>query len=113
MPHVGRAMKRVEDPRLIRGIATYTDDIVLPGMLHVALLRSPYAHARINRIESSAAKALAGVVAVYSGADVNDQCGLVPCSSPMPDSRIPKHTALAGDRVYFVGHPVAAVVAVD
>ncbi len=113
MPYVGRAMKRVEDPRLIRGIATYIDDIALPGMLHVAISRSPYAHARINRIETDAAKALAGVVAVCAGADVNDKCGLVPCASPMPDSRIPKHTVLADDRVYFVGHPVAAVVAAD
>ena len=113
MPYIGRAVKRVEDPRLIRGIATYVDDIVLPGMLHVAILRSPYAHARINRIETGAAKALAGVVFVCTGADVNDKCGLVPCASPMPDSRIPKHTVLAGDRVYFVGHPVAAVVAAD
>src|SRR5947208_2597907 len=113
MPYIGRAMKRVEDPRLIRGIATYIDDIALPGMLHVAILRSPYAHAKITKIETAAAKALAGVVAVCAGADVNDKCGLVPCASPMPDSRIPKHTVLAGDRVYFVGHPVAAVVAAD
>src|SRR5213592_1878664 len=113
MPYVGRAMKRVEDPRLIRGIATYVDDIALPGMLHAAILRSPYAHARINRIETDAAKALAGVVVVCTGAEVNDKCGVVPCASPMPDSRIPKHTVLAGDRVYFVGHPVAVVVAAD
>ena len=53
------------------------------------------------------------VVGVFTGADVNDKCGLVPCASPMPDSKIPKHTVLAGDRVYFVGHPVAVVVAVD
>ena len=73
MPYIGRAMKRVEDPRLIRGIATYVDDIALPGMLHVAILRSPYAHARINRIETDAAKALAGVVVVCTGAEVNDK----------------------------------------
>src|SRR6266566_8731713 len=113
MPYIGRAMKRVEDPRLIRGIATYVDDIALPGMLHVAILRSPYAHARINRIETGAAKALAGVVVVCTGAEVNDKCGVVPCTSPMPDSKIPKHTVLAGGRVYFVGHPVAVVVAAD
>src|ERR1044071_7537181 len=106
-------MKRTEDPRLIRGIATYVDDIALPGMLHAAILRSPYAHARINRIETAAAKALAGVVVVRTGADLNDKCGLVPCGSPMPDSKMPKHTALAGERVYFVGHPVAVVVAAD
>jgi len=113
MPYIGRALKRVEDPRLIRGIATYVDDITFPGMLHVALLRSPYAHAKINRIETDAAKALAGVVLVCTGAEVNNKCGLVPCASPMPDSRMPKHTVLAGNRVYFVGHPVAVVVAAD
>ncbi len=89
------------------------DDITLPGMLHAAVLRSPYAHARINNIKADAAKASPGVVGVFTGADVNDKCGLVPCASPMPDSKIPKHTVLAGDRVYFVGHPVAVVVAVD
>src|SRR5256886_2592862 len=106
-------MKRVEDPRLIKGIATYVDDITLPGMLHAAVLRSPYAHASINRISTDAAKATPGVVGVFTGAEVNGKCGVVPCASPMPDSKIPKHTVLAGDRVYFVGHPVAVVVAVD
>src|SRR5256886_715513 len=106
-------MKRVEDPRLIKGIATYVDDITLPGMLHAAVLRSPYAHARIDNIKADAAKASPGVVGVFTGADVNDKCGLVPCASPMPDSKVPKHTVLASDRVYFVGHPVAVVVAVD
>src|SRR5437867_11404202 len=104
-------MKRVEDPRLIKGIATYVDDLQRLGMLHAVILRSPYAHAKINSIKTDAAKALAGVVGVFTGAEVNDKCGLVPCASPMPDSKIPKHTVLAGDRVYFVGPPVAAVVA--
>jgi len=111
--YFGKPMKRIEDPRLIKGIATYVDDITLPGMLHAAVLRSPYAHARINNIKADAAKASPGVVGVFTGADVNDKCGLVPCASPMPDSKIPKHTVLASDRVYFVGHPVAVVVAVD
>ncbi|PYK96163.1 MAG: carbon monoxide dehydrogenase, partial [Verrucomicrobia bacterium] len=111
--YFGRPIKRVEDPRLIKGIATYVDDIVLPGMLHAAILRSPYPHASINRISTDAAKATPGVVGVFTGAEVNGKCGVVPCASPMPDSRIPKHTVLAGDRVYFVGHPVAVVVAVD
>src|SRR6185369_15364482 len=112
-PYIGRALKRVEDPRLIRGIGTYVDDITLPGMLHAAILRSPYAHARIDKIETGAAKALAGVALVCIGADVNDKCGVVPCTSTMPDSWMPKHTVLAGDRAYFVGHPVAVVVAGD
>src|SRR5437773_9603144 len=113
IPDFGRPMQRVDDPRLIKGIATYVDDLTLPGMLHMAILRSPYAHANVNAIRADAAKALAGVVGVFTGPDVNDKCGLVPCASPMPDSKIPKHTVLAGSRVYFVGHPVAAVVAKD
>jgi carbon-monoxide dehydrogenase large subunit len=111
--YIGRALKRVEDPRLIKGIATYVDDLQLAGVVHATMLRSPYAHAKINFIKTSAAKALAGVIGVFTGADVNDKCGLVPCASPMADQKMPKHTVLASDRVYFVGHPVAVVVAVD
>src|ERR1041385_7498785 len=82
--YTGRAMKRVEDPRLIKGIASYVDDMTLPGMLHTAILRSPYAHAKINGIKTDAARALPGVVGVFTGADVNDKCGVVPCATPMP-----------------------------
>src|SRR6186997_2773547 len=106
-PYVGRAMKRVEDPRLVRGIATYTDDLRLPGLVHAAVLRSPYAHAQIVSIDTAAARALPGVVAVLTGADVNAACGTVPCAASIPDLKAPAHTVLAGDRVYFVGHPVA------
>src|SRR5919201_3121938 len=112
-PYVGRAMKRVEDPRLIQGLATYTDDLKIAGLLHACILRSPHAHARIRRIDTSAAKAIPGVVAVLTGADVNDACGAVPCAAAIPDLKAPKHTALAGDRVYFVGHAVAVAVATD
>src|SRR5437667_3199474 len=112
-PYVGRAMKRVEDPRLVKGIGTYTDDVRLPGMLHAAILRSPHAHARVLRIDASAAKAIPGVVAVFTGADLNDACGLVPCAAAIPDLKAPAHTVLAGDRVYFVGHAVAVAVAPD
>jgi carbon-monoxide dehydrogenase large subunit len=113
MNYVGKPMKRVEDPRLIRGIATYIDDLKLPGMLHLAVLRSPHAHAKINGINTDAAKALPGIVAVFTGADVNDKCGPVPCAAGMPVPKVPKHTVLAGNRVYFVGHPVALVIAQD
>ena len=112
-PYVGRAMKRLEDPRLIKGIATYVDDIRPAGLLHANILRSPHAHARIARIDVSAARAIPGVVAVLTGADVNDACGLVPCAAEIPDLKAPKHTVLAGDRVYFVGHAVAVAVASD
>ncbi len=106
-------MKRVEDPRLVKGIGTYVDDIRLPGLLHAAILRSPYAHARITRIDTAAARNLPGVVAVFTGADVNDKCGNVPCAAAIPDLKAPKHTVLAGNRVYYVGHAVAVVVATD
>src|SRR5437016_3680383 len=103
--YIGRSLKRVEDPRLIKGIATYVDDITLPGMLHAVVLRSSYAHAKISHIKTDAAKALGGVVGVFTGAEVNAACGLVPCASPMAEQKMPKHTVLASDRVYFVGHP--------
>src|SRR2546426_5090840 len=112
-PYIGRPMKRVEDPRLIKGIASYIDDIALPGMLHAMFLRSPYAHAKINGIKTEAAKAAPGVIGIFTGLEVNDKCGLVPCSSEMPDLKAPKHTVLAGERAYFVGHPVAVIVATD
>src|SRR5712692_6565008 len=112
-PYVGRALKRVEDPRLIKGIGTYTDDLRLPGMLHAAILRSPHAHARVVRINVSRAQSIAGVVSVLTGAEVNEHCGAVPCVADIPDLKAPRHTVLAGDRVYFVGHPVAVVVATD
>ena len=113
VPYIGRSLRRVEDPRLIKGIGTYTDDVRLPGLLHAMLVRSPHAHARVVRIDTAAAAAIPGVVAVLTGADVNAACGLVPCAASIPDLKAPKHTVLAGERVYFVGHPVAVVVATD
>ncbi len=112
-PNVGKAIPRVEDERLIKGVATYVDDLKLPGLLHAAVLRSPYAHAKVKGIDTAEAKALDGVVDVFVGADVNKHCGVVPCCVEMPDLVQPKHTVLAGKRVYFVGHPVAVVVAQD
>jgi len=110
---IGKPLKRVEDPRLIKGIGTYVDDMKLPGMLHCAFVRSPHAHAKINGIQTDAAKVLPGVVAVFTGADVNPHTGPVPCASPLPGMKAITHTLLAGNRVYFVGHPVVAVVATD
>jgi len=110
---VGRPVKRVEDPRLIQGKAAYVDDLRLPGMLHAAILRSPHAHARISAIRTDAAKALPGVTAVLCGADVNSQVSMVTSPDVMPGQKSPKHTVLAGNRVYYVGHAVAVVVAAD
>jgi len=68
--YVGRRVKRTEDPRLIKGLAHYVDDIGLPNTLHVAFVRSMYAHARINGIDTAEASKAAGVVAVYTGKDI-------------------------------------------
>jgi carbon-monoxide dehydrogenase large subunit len=110
--YVGTRTKRKEDPRLIRGMSTYVDDVKLHGMLHVAIVRSPHAHARLKSIDTSAALKLPGVVAVFTGKDVQ-QVGSVPCAAQIPGLRIPKHPVLAIGKVRFVGESVAAVVAQD
>src|ERR1700758_4521190 len=104
--YFGRAMKRVEDPRLIKGIATYVDDLKLPGVLHAEFVRSPHAHAKIKSIKTDDAKNLPAVVGICTGANINAKVGAIPCPSPLPGGKTPEHTALAGVRAYFVGHPV-------
>lgn len=111
--YVGQRVKRTEDPRLIKGLAHYVDDISLPGTLHVAFVRSVYAHAKLTGIDTSAALATPGVIAVYTGAEVADKIGPVPCASALPDLKVPDHRVLAKNKVYFLGHPIAAVVAID
>ncbi len=110
--YVGQRVKRTEDPRLIKGLAHYVDDIRLPDTLHVAFVRSVYAHARITSIDASEALKLPGVVAVYTGKDAA-KIGPVPCASALPGLKVPDYRVLAQDKVYFVGQPVAAVVARD
>ncbi|MGE0354619.1 MAG: xanthine dehydrogenase family protein molybdopterin-binding subunit [Gemmatimonadales bacterium] len=109
----GSGIKRREDPRLITGRATYTDDVRLPGMLHAMVLRSTYAHARLQRIDVGAARSAPGVVAVYTGADLAGRVNPVPCAWNIPDSdlKVPAHPLLAIDRVRYVGDGVALVVA--
>ena len=111
--YVGQRVKRTEYPRLIKGLAHYVDDISLPGTLHVAFVRSYLAHAKINSIDTSAAESAPGVIAVYTGKDVAEKVGPVPCAGALPDLKVPDHRVLATNKVYFVGHPVAAVVATD
>src|SRR3989440_5994661 len=111
--YVGRRVKRTEDPRLIKGLAHYVDDVGLPGTLHVAFVRSMYAHARINGIDTSEATKAPGVVAVYTGKDIATKVGPVPCAAALPDLKVPDYRVLAIDKVLFVGHPIAAVVATD
>jgi aerobic carbon-monoxide dehydrogenase large subunit len=112
--HIGRAMKRKEDPRMITGRGRYTDDIALPGMLHAAIVRSSEAHAAITSIDTSAAKEHAGVVAVLTGEDMADDfaAGLamvwVP---PGVEIKTPDHWPLKRGEVKHVGDPVAVVVA--
>src|ERR1700684_1624504 len=113
-PEFGRARLRKEDERLITGQTNWTDNIRLPGMLHVAFLRSPYAHARINSVNVSAAQSEPGVIAAYSGADFAAEQGNLPCAWPVtPDIIIPDHPPMATDEVRYVGEAVACVVARD
>src|SRR3989454_2586109 len=111
--YVGQRVKRTEDPRLIKGLAHYVDDIKLPDTLYVSFVRSVYAHARIGSIDVAEALRAPGVVAVYTGKDVADKIGPVPCASALPDLKVPDYRVLAQDKVYFVGHPIAAVVATE
>jgi carbon-monoxide dehydrogenase large subunit len=113
-PELGRARLRKEDERLITGQTNWTDNIRLPGMLHVAFLRSPFAHARVTSVDVSAARAEPGVIAAYSGADFADEQGSLPCAWPVtPDIVIPAHPPMATDEVRYVGEAVACVVARD
>ena len=110
---VGARVKRREDPRLIRGLAHYVDDIQLPNVLHAAILRSPYAHARIRAMRTDQARRHPGVVAVITGNEIRDQVGCVPVASQNPTLRVPKRYVLAVDKVCFVGEGVVVVVAED
>ncbi|MGO9453081.1 MAG: xanthine dehydrogenase family protein molybdopterin-binding subunit [Candidatus Binataceae bacterium] len=106
---VGERIKRREDPRLITGTGMYVDDVRLPGLLSAVVLRSPYAHAKINSIDLSKARALKGVVCVLSGDDLKDKIGPVPCVAPA--DHVPFHPVLAQGKVRFVGEGVAVAVA--
>ena len=103
---IGHSVKRKEDERFIRGKGQYFEDIVLPGMLHMEILRSPVAHARINSIDVSAAEALPGVVAVVTG-ELMAQHNL----AWMPTLSGDTQAVLATDKVRYQGQEVACVVA--
>src|SRR5882672_1894682 len=108
----GQRIRRKEDPRLITGTATYVDDIKMPGMHHACIVRSPHAAAKIRSLNTKPALDRPGVVAVFTGADITG-VGPVPCGASLPGLRVPHHAILAKDRVYYVGHAVAVVVATD
>jgi len=112
--YTGASIKRSEDPRILTGAGRYVDDIKLPGMLHAAFVRSPLAHARVVSVDVSAARALPGVVAVFTGAELEE------ITVPGPDALMaliggdgptPEFTLLATDKVRFAGDPVAIVIA--
>ena len=107
---VGERVKRREDPRLIQGRATYVDDIKLVGMKHLVFKRSDMAHGRIRSIDTSAAEAMDGVDAVFTGAQIAELLPPMPIGTPFPS---PPHHSVAVDMVRYVGDPVAVVVARD
>ncbi|MHB1503365.1 MAG: xanthine dehydrogenase family protein molybdopterin-binding subunit [Acidimicrobiales bacterium] len=111
---IGRPRLRKEDASLLTGQTMWTDNIMLPGLAHFALLRSPMAHARVTRVDVSAARELPGVIAAFSGADLAGELGSLPTAWPVtPDMVSPGHPPIAVDEVRYVGDAVAVVVARD
>src|SRR5690348_466982 len=109
---VGRPRLRKEDAHLITGRSRYTDNMTLPGMLHLAMVRSPFAHARITSIDTSAAKSSPGVVAVFTGADLAAEQGSLPNVWPVTaEQKAPAFPSIAVDEVAFAGKVVACIVA--
>jgi aerobic carbon-monoxide dehydrogenase large subunit len=113
---VGARVTRVEDRRILTGRGRYVDDVVLPGMLHAAFLRSPVAHGRLLSIDVTEARELPGVVALYTGEDLQRltnaaEAAVVSGFNQIPGMRSPSFHALATDKVRYVGDPVALVVA--
>src|SRR3954471_22248532 len=113
-PWVGRPIKRKEDPRLIMGRARYIDDINVTGQLWASFVRSPEAHATITSIDTSGAKAAPGVLAVFTGNDL-DLADPLPMAWVPPGVEVknPPHWAIAKDEVHHVGDPVALVIGTD
>lgn len=111
----GSSIKRREDPALITGKGKYTDDLQLPNMTYAVIVRSPHAHARIKNIDTSKAEAVEGVMAVFTGKDVQASGvpGVLPVGWLLPDMKMPAHPMIATDTVRYVGDAVAVVVAED
>jgi len=113
---VGARVMRVEDPRILTGRGRYVDDVVLPDMLHAAFLRSPIPHGRLLGVDASEARRLEGVVAVYTGEEIQRlttaaQAGAETGMNAMPNMKSPTFHALATDKVRHIGDPLALVVA--
>src|SRR5215204_4738960 len=112
---VGASVRRHEDPKLVAGAGTFVDDIKLPGMLYVGIVRSPYAHARITGVNMDALNEHNGVQGRLTGQEVRArQKAPLPISWRIPpDLKAPDHWAMATDVVRYVGEPVAAVAVED
>ena len=110
---IGTRYARREDAPILSGEARYVDDLAVPGALHLTLVRSPHAHARVNSIDTAAAAAMPGVVAVLTGADLaGDWAGPMPCAWPVvEDMKSPAHFPVTPDKAPYVGDAVAVVVA--
>ena len=111
---IGRSVRRLEDPRRVRGEGVYVDDVHLPDMLHATVVRSPRAHARLRAVDAAAARAAPGVAAVFTGSDLADALRPIPVRL-VPDPNLLRYLQhpLAVDRVRYVGEPVALIVARD
>ena len=111
---VGQALRRKEDPRMITGRGRYVDDMVVPGMLYMAVVRSPEAHAKIVSIDASAALALPGIHGVFTGEDLDLGAGLpMAWVPPGVEMHTPEHWPLAKGEVKYVGQGVAVVLGED
>ena len=110
---LGTPLRRKEDPKLLTGECRFVDDLDVPGALHLAIVRSPVAHARITSIDLSRARSQPGVVAAFTGADLRDEWAAgMPCAWPVTaDMKNPDHFPLAVDKVCYAGDAVAAVLA--
>ena len=111
--YVGRPVARREDEKLLRGEGTYVDGLTVPGMVWMAVVRSPFAHARVVGVDVSGAREAEGVLAAFSGADLaSEWAGSLVCAWPVTeDTKIPNHYPLTGDKARYVGDAVAVVVA--
>jgi carbon-monoxide dehydrogenase large subunit len=109
---VGRSLRRFEDHRLVTGAGQYVDDVRIPDLLHVAVLRSPFGHARLTSIDVSAARTAPGVVDVVTGEDVRE-LGHVDVAPFVPNVKQVHHPLLVADTARYAGEPVAAVLADD
>src|SRR5256885_5965774 len=109
---IGRSLPRLEDGRLLRGSAEFVADVDVPGMLHAAIVRSPFAHATLRAVDLGEARAMPGIVAAFSGRDVIEWLRPMPSHRPVPPAfEDLRQAALAVGTLRYVGEPVAVIVA--